>query len=384
MIRNLIGPPVTGSDFIGRNKELCDAWKSLKDTNSLLLASPRRVGKSSFAMKLIDMARKEGWNALYLDLQGLKDEGEFITLIIKRLNDIKKQNSLSERVKDKVRAFFSSIKKVNAFEISLEFQKNPEDFYDKLTKAFDLQKRTLIVIDELVLFLQELSRKGEIERAEVFLNWLRSIRQKESRNVSWVFCSSISIHGFVSQNKLTYTINDVAPFNLGEMSDDEAMLLFKGLDESYGTHLKYEEIAYILKRIGWKLPYFIQLFFSRLMAKRDEYEQLPLKQRVDAIFSEIIKDHELDTWNERLAAYGEDELAARKLLTYLCIPEHKSDRQTLETVIKEYIAENSDVNEKYAQIKRMLEADGYIVQNTDGIYFRSPIIQEYWNSRYIL
>lgn len=46
MIRNLIGPPVTGMDFIGREKELADAWKAIEDTNSLLLASPRRVGKS--------------------------------------------------------------------------------------------------------------------------------------------------------------------------------------------------------------------------------------------------------------------------------------------------------------------------------------------------
>lgn len=44
MIRNLIGPPVTGMDFIGREKELADAWKAIEDTNSLLLASPRRVG----------------------------------------------------------------------------------------------------------------------------------------------------------------------------------------------------------------------------------------------------------------------------------------------------------------------------------------------------
>lgn len=90
MIRNLIGPPVTGMDFIGREKELADAWKAIEDTNSLLLASPRRVGKSSFAMKLANKAEEKGWNALYLDLQGLKDEGEFISLIIRKLNKGKK------------------------------------------------------------------------------------------------------------------------------------------------------------------------------------------------------------------------------------------------------------------------------------------------------
>ena len=383
MIRNLIGPPVTGMDFIGREKELADAWKAIEDTNSLLLASPRRVGKSSFAMKLANKAEEKGWNALYLDLQGLKDEGEFISLIIRKLNKIKEKNSLLELAKNRIQDFLNSIKKVNAFKITLELQQNPEDFYEKLSKAFELPQRTLIIIDELVLFLEELSRNGDIARAETFLNWLRNIRQKQSENVSWVFCSSISIHGFVSQNKLTYTINDIAPFNLGEMTKEEATLLFEKLDESYGTELSKEDIDYILGRIGWKLPYFIQLFFHKLTGDKEKYQQMNLEDCVNKIFLEIIQEHELDTWSERLTAYGEDETASRKLLNYLCLPDHKNERSLLEEIIKDFVPENADINEKYSNIKRMLETDGYIVQDDTGIHFRSPIIQEYWFNRYI-
>ena len=42
-------------------------------------------------MKLANKAEEKGWNALYLDLQGLKDEGEFISLIIRKLNKIKEK-----------------------------------------------------------------------------------------------------------------------------------------------------------------------------------------------------------------------------------------------------------------------------------------------------
>lgn len=383
MIRNLIGPPVTGTDFIGRERELSDAWKAIEDTNSLLLASPRRIGKSSFAMMLAQKAEAQGWNALYLDLQGLKDEGDFISLLIKKLNKIKEKNSIIELTKNKIHALLSTIKKVDAFKITLEFQKNPEDSYEKLTKAFQLPQRTLIVIDELVLFLQELTKKGSIDRAENFLNWLRSIRQKEAKKVSWVFCSSISIHGFVSQNNLTYTINDVAPFNLGEMTMEEATLLLKSLDESYGTNLSDNDIQYILKRIEWKLPYFIQLFFNKLVSNKERNNGKELEENCTMIFREIIQEHELDTWSERLAAYGADEKAARTLLSYLCQPDHKSERSFLEEVIKDKISEPADVKEKYAVIKRMLETDGYIIQDENGIHFRSPIIREFWFNRYI-
>ena len=47
MVKNLVGPPVVGEDFVGRKEELAEAVRMISQGNSLLLASPRRVGKSS-------------------------------------------------------------------------------------------------------------------------------------------------------------------------------------------------------------------------------------------------------------------------------------------------------------------------------------------------
>lgn len=43
-----IGSPVAGEDFFGRNAELRKAETLIED-NNLMLAAPRRVGKTSFA-----------------------------------------------------------------------------------------------------------------------------------------------------------------------------------------------------------------------------------------------------------------------------------------------------------------------------------------------
>ena len=42
-----IGSPVAGEDFFGRNAELRKAETLIED-NNLMLAAPRRVGKTSF------------------------------------------------------------------------------------------------------------------------------------------------------------------------------------------------------------------------------------------------------------------------------------------------------------------------------------------------
>jgi uncharacterized protein len=38
------------------------AWKQIINGNSLILSAPRRVGKTSFAQKILVYAKKEDWN----------------------------------------------------------------------------------------------------------------------------------------------------------------------------------------------------------------------------------------------------------------------------------------------------------------------------------
>jgi len=81
------GPPVEGKDFYGREKELQYAWKNhISQGVSLLLSAPRRVGKSSFSKKMLKQAEESGWKTLYLDLQGISTESEFVKLFKEKFN----------------------------------------------------------------------------------------------------------------------------------------------------------------------------------------------------------------------------------------------------------------------------------------------------------
>ena len=75
------GPPVEGNDFYGREKELQYAWENhILNGVSLLLSAPRRVGKSSFAKRMLKLAKENGWKTLYLDLQGIRVESKFVQI----------------------------------------------------------------------------------------------------------------------------------------------------------------------------------------------------------------------------------------------------------------------------------------------------------------
>ena len=383
MIRNLVGPPVLGIDFIGRKKELNAAWNALAATNSLLLSSPRRVGKSSFARKLIEKAKEKEWSAIYLDVQGIKNETEFGGYLLTELQKIKNEASHTESIKNKIGKLFHSVKKVEFIDFGVEFDKSPQLFYAKLDETFPLPKRTLIVIDELAIYLQQLVKDGDISRAETFMNWLRNVRQKEVQNISWIFCSSVSINNFLSQHGISYTINDISSFHLGEMNEADALLLLEQLNHSNRQIMDDHQIRYVLARIQWKLPFFIQLFFKTYSINSDEYKKISIEEATDLIFKDMANEHQLYTWSERLSGYGKDEKIARLLLNYFCLPKHKSDRKHLESLIATIALPDDDIAERYSTVKQMLESDGYIVQEEGKIYFRSPIIREFWFNKYI-
>ena len=65
-IKLKIGPPVIGEDFFGRWNELKKAEVLIQD-NNLMLAAPRRVGKTSFARRLKDVQSAKGWNTIFID-----------------------------------------------------------------------------------------------------------------------------------------------------------------------------------------------------------------------------------------------------------------------------------------------------------------------------
>lgn len=76
MVHLTVGSPVEGEDFYGRDKLVKLIWERL-EKNNLLLAAPRRFGKTSIMLNLRDNPR-ENWQVFLLDTEWIKDAGEFI------------------------------------------------------------------------------------------------------------------------------------------------------------------------------------------------------------------------------------------------------------------------------------------------------------------
>ena len=384
-ISNKIGPPVEGDDFFGREKEIRLANRLLDRRHSLLLSAPRRIGKSSLAKKLLDEKKKQGWKCVYIDLEETNTEDGFLRLVIDAFSSNGIWKHVVSEAAQRLTSVFNKIEKVSIgpFEFNFGKKEERENLYKNLKELIHHDENTFIVIDELTLFLGILNKSEDgIEKVTYILNWLRSLHQVEKTKIRWLFCGSVGLRNFASSKNLSYTINDLTEFSLDELDRKEAAGLLFELGKSEEIEMNDVIINYILDRLSWNIPYFIQVIFSKLA---EDYDGALTYDTVDAAYKKLCSENYLSTWSERLGEYQEYELPARHILKLLSTQPAGVERNILldRLMTGQEPSNVEKVDLALSKILEMLENDGYIMKNGALRTFRSPLLRDYWFDKFV-
>jgi len=379
-----IGSPVEGADFYGRQRELEVAQRRLLG-NNLMLSAPRRVGKTSFARKLLTCMKEQGWNTIFLNLEGINSVPAFFQTIyneLLELPNIKKHQQLVAKIKQAIERYLPTELSASVAGIGAKVvmpQVDSQDFERLQTIIKEIEENTLIVLDELTVFLERILKTAGNENDDGvvrdFLHQFRALRQQTENQCRWIVASSIGIRNFASQHQLTDTLNDFAEIPLGAFSPEEATGLTMALAEVEHITLPPAMVNYMLEKIGWNIPYFIQLIISRLPAHEVTRED------IDTAYRELLMTSSFDTWSERLSKeYGQDEPAARVILDYLCLNAAGEER---DDIYNRLVAKGKEItNERFSSLLMTLENDGYIGKTDSRRFFRSPLLRDYWKRKF--
>ncbi|MDO9229871.1 MAG: hypothetical protein Q7U03_09945 [Syntrophales bacterium] len=71
MVKNIVGTPARGADFFDREELVGLLWKRL-ETGNILLAAPRRFGKTSVMYRLLDRP-EPGWKPIHVDAESIRE-----------------------------------------------------------------------------------------------------------------------------------------------------------------------------------------------------------------------------------------------------------------------------------------------------------------------
>lgn len=388
-LSNKVGPPVEGADFFGREQEIFEAWSELSDNNHLLITAPRRVGKSSLVKRLIHEARGNNWKTAYIDVQAVTDEIGFFKTFAET---IKKENE-SWFAKCKSKALSSLDELIGKLEVEFKTESGAikvkwagtrsSEINQKIEDLLDGTGDFLIVIDELPFFLMRMEKEDEgKERISDFLHQLRAYRQKTHNKIRWIFCGSVGLDTFTEKHNLSESFNDLLSFSISAFDEKTARDFLEKLGSDNHLPLSVDNVDDILNKLGWPLPFFLQLIFKQLKRiKGPHFPKLITKQDVEDAYSRILQETPaLKTWEERLQLQlnGDDASHCKAILTHISQDRKGVTRRQLFSILYKRINDSDKCEDKLSHYIKLLERDGYLLFHADRYSFRSPLLRDYW------
>ena len=374
-MNNIIGQPVEGDNFFNREEETDQLWRTLEEGNHVLLLAPRRVGKTSLALRVGSIASKADWKFILVDVQGCRDELSFLDTLFEKLKSIGVKVPVLARLIEwvtfarrnlpgKVEGGGFSVAIVpSEGQESTTLERQIERLFDEMDRSGD---KVLIAVDELPVLLQSLEegdRSGT--RLKGFLNWFRALRLRYGHKVRWLLLVSVGLDTFAEVRRLTASINDLQLSSLGAYSEPTAIAFLQALGKGKNVKMSKALCKVILREIGWPLPFFLQLVFHELhsLLGRPSRQAQPkdAKKACDQLVAPEFYKH-FEPWRGRLGEGMNEEhkQAATVLLNAICCHINGLPRVgLLNALIAKYPQRDSDeVSRILATVLGQLERDG--------------------------
>jgi uncharacterized protein len=403
-MNNILGQPVEGDDFFNREEETGHLWRTLEEGNHILLLAPRRVGKTSLALRVGSTATKSGWKFVLVDVQGCMDELSFLDNLFEALKSVGvKVPVLARLIKwvTNARRNFPGKVEGGGFSVAIDpsegqetttLERQIERLFNEMEESGD---RVLIAVDELPVLLQALEEGDKTDaRLRRFLNWFRALRLRYRKNVRWLLLGSVGLDTFAEVRYLTSTINDLKPSSLGAYSEPTAISFLQELGKGKGVKMSKALCKVILSEIGWPLPFFLQLVFHELHSLLGRPSRQPqtkdAKKACDQLVVPEFYKH-FEPWRGRLAEglNAEHHQAATAVLKAICFHVDGLPRnRLLDALMMKFPQRQVDeVGRILATTLGQLERDGYLLRRdgsgggADSYAFRSFLLRRYWHTR---
>ena len=376
-----IGNPARGENFFKRPKLIDKTWDMIETGCDILVAAPRRVGKSSLMFHLSDYPKKN-YSFIYLDSESVNNENEFFRRL---LNKILKTDFVknSKKVITFLEKNLPNIKKIGLKEIEfgVKVEHNYFDMLTKILSSLNLENYKLIImLDEFSQTLDNIINDEGERKGIHFLQSNRELRHTPEikKNIQFLYAGSIGLENLVSKLNAIATINDLSRLEVPPLKMDEAKELMNLLRKNVTYSLSSEQINYTLKRIEWLIPFYIQLTIQEIKnIYRDEELAEVTDKTIDKAFSEMIKQrNHFDHWHSRLRTSfkAEEYNFAKELLNII------SESETIQSNEIYNLAVKHEIENDYKNIISSLVYDGYINNNENikTYRFNSPILRMWW------
>lgn len=388
------GPAEGEKHFFERSGITKRIRRKLRNREHLLIAAPRRIGKTSI-LKYIRDTPENNQIVIYLIVQSVESIDEFnkklFTTLIKNQHVYNIVSGYIKRASTTLKRIIGGIKGVKVDGVDLSGE-DSIDYYDELNNLFDElkshAKQIVIFVDEFpdaITNINETDHRNAIK----LLQQQRELRiEYKNSQIQFIYTGSTGLINVVKKLGKVDLVNDLSIIKVPPLSQSEAKELMTRLVLGKQTELdsfkiSCEVIDYTLEKMHWLLPYFIQIIIDGLFDEHEQYEpnSAPAitNETIDDFFDLLVKTHSthsgyFDHWETRLKYIGkEDHQLAIETLNLTARQGEISYDEFHDLATKLEIKDP-----KY--ILDVLQYDGYLAESADGnrYGFNSVLLKEWW------
>jgi hypothetical protein len=404
MARNIVGPPARGGDFYDREELVELLWNRLERGN-VLLAAPRRFGKTSLMFRVLDEPR-DNWKIVHVDAESIREPVNFVIAVLAALMEDQQLRRFLLDAWEKggawLRDLLSSVEVTTQWDVGVKMdlkERIREDWRERgkallqVLRDYDADTRLMLIIDELPVMLR-LFEDNDIsdEETRAFLYWFRSLRNDPEVGLAecrFLIGGSIGIEHSLSRLHANDSLNDFERVALSELSPNTAEAFLDELLDDRDLAPDTECRQLILDLVGAPIPYFIQIFVSELAAVRANGGGALDSDDVETIYHDQVLGSASKTYfqhyYDRLCQYEKRrERAAKVLLKEIAIAQPEPvGRDRLRAIFRQAFGSDAS-DEDYAALIADLENDFYIRydRHRDGYSFASKILCDWWRRYY--
>lgn len=390
-LKPTIGQPATGREhYFDRPQISQQIRRSLERGGNLLISAPRRIGKSSLIKHLLTQAAANEI-IIYISVQSATHSNEFFEKLFKEL--IKNNtvfagmNGFTQRASAGLKNIISRVRNIT-LEGGLEIDKTANiDYYTELQTLIKAltEKKVILLLDEFPDAVSNMIRRDQ-QLAIEFLLQMRELRQISSDlGLQFILTGSSGLANVVSQLGENDLINDLEEISVAPYTEQEASVFIQRLVLGYQIHYSSDfqindnTLAYILEKINWRLPYYLQIMIKSLFEAFENTQVIAEPATVDKVLAAMLTAQSeyygyFQYWYQRLqdnldnASYQ----AAIEMLNQLACDKVSSLAQLKSLPF----ATKPELPVK--QILNILEHDGYISQHQQQYGFNSFLLKQWW------
>jgi uncharacterized protein len=381
----VIGQAARGEKYLPRTGITDEIWRKLEDGSNLLLVAPRRVGKSSILLHLLDNPKRKLLIAYYIS-ESVNNENEFYKKlfhhILENMTTLKRYVAIGKTL---AKEFPSCVESVGPEGIKFRTG-NSVDYCNELRKLMQKavlnDEKIIVLIDEFASTVENILQ-DEGERAAIhFLETKRSIRQDPAmlNKLQFIYAGSIGLENIVGKMNHVNLVADLAPITVPPLTKKEAKSLINRIFDGSGITLEESAFEYLLDITEWWIPYYFQIVLDESYKTIMEQGSIIItKDDINAGIKNALKQRiYFEHWFARLrkAYKGNDFSFVKELLNVISEKKKVPSSEVFDCAIK------YGLSDSYTDLVNALKHDGYINNNDNPQEYRfnSSLLREWWHS----